>query len=200
VSYMALQTVPPHVYDTQDEPEEVSFIDTHEFDYTPSPSRPRRSTPTSASTARSHSSGQQHQQRSTQRGDRHDRSIPQPLTSTSINMHYINNSSVSTNSLPSTVAIVSEPDQTHTEEEGDDEEPLFTGRRVQRRIAQPRDTQSSPEDLILVSSSSTSRGSIQKSQRLATLDQLREQRSHRQSRHDREGSSPIDESTNSYNH
>lgn len=198
---MALQTVPPHVYNTQDEPEEVSFVDTHELDYTPPPSCPRRSTPTPTSTSRSHSSGrQQHQQRSTQRGDRHDRPITQPSTSTSINMHYINNSSVSTNSLPSTVAIASEPDQTHTEEEGDDDEPLFTGRRIQRRIAQPRDTQSSPEDLILVSSSSTSRGSIQRSQRLATLDQLREQRSHRQSRHDREGSSPTDDSNNSYSH
>lgn len=197
---MALQTVPPHVYDTQDDPEEVSFVDTHELDYTPPPSRPRRSTPTPASTSRSHSSGQQHQQQYMQRSDHHDRPIPQPSTSTNNNTHYINNSSVSTNSLPSTVAIVSEPDQTHTEEEGDDEEPLFTGRRVQRRIAQPRDTQSSPEDLILVSSSSTSRGSIQKSQRLATLDQLREQRSHRKSRHDSEGSSPISDSNNSYNH
>ncbi|KAI8642532.1 Rad9-domain-containing protein [Parasitella parasitica] len=47
MSFLALQSVPPHVYDSQDEPDEVSFVDTHELDYTPS-SNSRRLTPTPA--------------------------------------------------------------------------------------------------------------------------------------------------------
>ncbi|KAF1797269.1 Rad9-domain-containing protein [Mucor lusitanicus] len=207
VSYMALQTVPPHVYDTQDETE-MSFVDTSELDYTPMP-HSRRTTPAPASSARppipstSTSSHPQHQtsprtQQSTnpQQGHYsqgsnprqsdyqqsttppqshyHQRSAPQqPSTSSNTRTHYMHDSTAPTDSLPSTVAVTSE----------DDDEPLFTGRLIQRRATQIRDTGNSPDNGILISSSSTSRGSLDKSQRLATLEQLREQRSQRQTRY-----------------
>ncbi|KAK4516414.1 uncharacterized protein ATC70_011386 [Mucor velutinosus] len=182
VSYMALQTVPPHVYDTQDETE-VSFVDTSELDYTPTPhsirTTPAPSTrPSSTSTsAHQHQTPLRTQQSSTpQQSHYHQRSTLQPPASSNTHTHHIHNSSASTNSLPSTVPIVSE------EEGYDDEEPLFTGRLIQRRATHIQDTESLPDNIVLISSSSTSRGSLDKSQRLATLEQLREQRSQRQER------------------
>lgn len=181
---MALQTVPPHVYDTQDETE-VSFVDTGELDYTPNPNS-RRTTPApSARPPSTATSAHQHQAPTrTQHSHSHQRSTPQPFSSNNTHNHYINDSSTSADSLPSTIPIVSEPDLDRTEEERfGDEEPLFTGRLIQRRATQIRDTDSSPDNVVLISSSSTSRGSLDKSQRLATLEQLREQRSQRQSRY-----------------
>lgn len=181
---MALQTVPPHVYDTQDETE-MSFVDTGELDYTPNPNS-RRTTPApSARPTSTSTSAHQHQAPTrTQHSHSHQRSTPQPFSSNNTRNPYINDSSTSADSLPSTIPIVSEPDLDRTDEERyDDEEPLFTGRLIQRRATQIRDTESSPDNVVLISSSSTSRGSLDKSQRLATLEQLREQRSQRQPRY-----------------
>ncbi|KAL9540270.1 hypothetical protein MBANPS3_009780, partial [Mucor bainieri] len=209
VSYMALQTVPPHMYDTQADTE-ISFVDTSELDYTATPSS-RGPTPApstrhpSASTSNhpnhassrtepshqqqrstSHQSYQQQsatshqgyqQQSSTSHGHRQQSSIPQQAsTSSNTHTHYIHDSPTPSDSLPSTIPVRSQ--------DPEDEEPLFTGRLVQRRATRIRDADdSSAENAVLISSSSTSRGSLDKTQRLERLEELREQRTQRQARY-----------------
>ncbi|CAO0795449.1 unnamed protein product [Mucor circinelloides] len=188
ISYMVLQTVPPHVYDTQVETDEVSFVDTNELDYTPT-SNSRRTTPASASRLPPIATHQQQTSPRTQQSKYRHRPTTQLSTSNNSHTNYIQNSSASTSSLPSTAPIASETDTNHTEEE-EDEEPLFTGRLIQRRATQIRDREGIADDIVLISSSSTSRGSLDKSQRLMTLEQLKEQRSQRQKQYTFDNSSP----------
>lgn len=189
ISYMVLQTVPPHVYDTQVETDEVSFVDTNELDYTPT-SNSRRTTPASTSRLPPIATHQQQTSPRTQQSKYRHRPTTQLSTSNNNHTNYIHNSSASTSSLPSTAPIASETDTNHTEEEEEDEEPLFTGRLTQRRATQIRDRESIADDIVLISSSSTSRGSLDKSQRLMTLEQLKEQRSQRQKQYAFDNSSP----------